>query len=424
MNPAQLLRFAGNLSGKRQHMTLLWRHLHGKRGAILPDDDHLLAALAWLQAAYRQSDRAGIAGFYSLLEGWYDAYPETTGYIIESLLNYYKESRQDEYLEWALKLADWEIEIQREDGSIRGFCIPRGLSDIPIVFDTAQVIFGWSALYRTTKIPGYLSAAEKAAVWLMNNQNPEGIWERHVYKGHCGTYNSRAAWAMLLSARDTGREDLAKGAVRFLRWVISKQTPSGFFSMMGYQARKQVFTHAIGYTLEGLIGSADELSSADAAFSDELRRSFLMASSRLLEEFESTGTLYGEYKEGFKPVDRGFLCVTGTAQIAGCFLKAFSLTNDSRYFQAASSLIDEVKSIQNLWADDPMIYGSFPGSFPIWKRYQRWRLVTWAAKFFVDALLEKRRLQNIHPLLAVREADPSTNLPAHSSKKRVAAGIP
>ena len=424
MNPAHTLRFVRNILWDKEHITLLSRHLFKITGPVSSDEEHLRAALEWIQHAYRQTNSTGIAGFYSLLEGWYDAYPETTGYIIETLLNYHKVSQDPENLDIAIQMADWELESRLPDGSVRGYCLPSGLSSTPVVFDTAQVIFGWSALYRATKIARYLSASEKAGVWLMNSLNPHGVWDLNVYRGHCGTYNARSAWAMLLSARDASREDIARAAVRFLRWVLTQQTPSGFFHNMGYLAHKQVFTHTIGYTLEGLVGSADELNHLDPQFSAELRESFLVACGRLLREYEETGTLFGEYRDNFKPVDKGFVCVTGTAQISGCFLKAYSLTNDHRYFQAASALLDDVKSMQNMWSTNPTFRGSFPGSFPIWRRYQRWRLVTWAAKFFIDAILEKNRLLQIqqeHPLSLLDKATTATE-PLHFIKGRTAAG--
>jgi hypothetical protein len=50
------------------------------------DDDHLRAAARWLTAAQDSQQDGGIAGRYRLGGGWTSSYPETTGYIIPTLL--------------------------------------------------------------------------------------------------------------------------------------------------------------------------------------------------------------------------------------------------------------------------------------------------------------------------------------------------
>ena len=35
------------------------------------------------------------------------------------------------------------------------------------------------------------------------------------------------------------------------------------------------------------------------------------------------------------------------------------------------------------------LFGSIPGSYPIWEKYLYFRYPNWAAKFFIDALLDQ-----------------------------------
>jgi len=50
------------------------------------NDTHIRAALAWLLRAQDLGEDAGFCAIYSFAEGWMGSYPETTGYIIPTLL--------------------------------------------------------------------------------------------------------------------------------------------------------------------------------------------------------------------------------------------------------------------------------------------------------------------------------------------------
>jgi hypothetical protein len=353
------------------------------------------ASLAWLIHAQDLTRTGGVAGFYSLLNGWHDAYPETTGYIIQTFIDHYKECRDESFLTRALAMADWEIAIQLPNGGVRAFCLKRGLSNRPLVFDTGQVLLGWTSLYRYTKEPKYLAASLRAAHWLLENQETNGTWTNYIYRQHCGAYHSRVAWAMLQVANDSERDDLRDGAVAFLQQVLSQQGTSGFFPNTGFKPRSHYFTHAIAYTLEGLIGASQELSNAQ--LSKRLMGSVLLTCEPLLAQYTRTKTLYGEYQPDFRPTTTHYQCATGTAQLAWCFLKVFEYSHDQRYLHTALAMIDDVKSMQVLRTGNSSLDGSIPGSYPLWGRYQRWRLVTWAAKFLCDALLVKNAATSTSP---------------------------
>ncbi len=64
-------------------------------------------------------DSGGVSAGYSLENGWTPPYPETTGYIIPTFIKYSKLVNNKEYLNRAIKMADWEIEIQMKDGAVR-----------------------------------------------------------------------------------------------------------------------------------------------------------------------------------------------------------------------------------------------------------------------------------------------------------------
>jgi len=68
------------------------------------------------------------------------------------------------------------------------------------------------------------------------------------------------------------------------------------------------------------------------------------------------------------------------------------LTTDSGYVTAAAGLLEHVKAAQFPDTDTPDIHGGLSGSLPIHAPYERYCLVSWGAKFLIDAIIMKERL--------------------------------
>src|SRR5438552_8027313 len=118
---------------------------------------HLEAAIQWICRAHDQCGGKGVSLGFSLLHGWFPPYPETTGYIIPTLFDYAQLTGRDEYRSRAIRMADWEIEIQLPTGAVVG-SIFRGPDHEakPVAFNTGQVILGWTRAYIDTTREQYL----------------------------------------------------------------------------------------------------------------------------------------------------------------------------------------------------------------------------------------------------------------------------
>lgn len=127
--------------------------------------------------------------------GWNPSYPETTGYIIPTLINYANFLDDEQYTKRALRMADWLLTVQKEDGSIRGGDISSTMGSI--VFDVGQVIFGFVSAYKQSKQEKYLAAARKAGDWLVDIQNEDGTWREFSFRSIPHSYHSRVAWSLL-----------------------------------------------------------------------------------------------------------------------------------------------------------------------------------------------------------------------------------
>ena len=77
----------------------------------------------WLGRAQDNSllGDGGVARYYSLLSGWSSSYPETTGYIIPTLVEYSKKTGNTAIFQRAKRMLDWLLSSLAERES--GFCL-------------------------------------------------------------------------------------------------------------------------------------------------------------------------------------------------------------------------------------------------------------------------------------------------------------
>ena len=85
-------------------------------------------------------------------------------------------------------------------------------------------------------------------------------------------------------------------------------------------------------------------------------------------------------------------CLTGTVQIALCWLMLEKLTGEDRWRRPALQAIRFVRGTVRL-DGPPDIRGGVQGSFPVGGAYCPWEYPSWAAKFLADACLAELRLE-------------------------------
>ena len=104
----------------------------------------------WLIHSINRGVNRG-SGTYYHHSGWTSAYPETTGYIIDTLLRYSTESNFPwvrEARSAAQEAGQWLLSIQHEDGGWPGGYVHQQRPSV--VFNTGQILRGLLPLYRTT----------------------------------------------------------------------------------------------------------------------------------------------------------------------------------------------------------------------------------------------------------------------------------
>jgi len=370
------------------HAAMVWRDL--LRWPATPGDSrqHLQATMGWLcRAQDRGGGGGGVSAGYSLLRGWLPPYPETTGYIIPTFFDYAHRTANAEFYARAVRMADWELQVQLPSGAIQaGFYRGNGSKRPPAVFNTGQVVLGWCRAFSETRDERYLDAAVRAGNWLADGQDSDGAWRQHAPETETvvHAYDVRTAWSLLELYQLVDEQRFLDAARRNLEWTLAQQHDNGWFEHNAFFVSADKWnvplTHTIAYVMEGLMGAWSCLRD------DRYLEAALRTATRLREIFEQRGVLPGEFDRTWS-ANATYSCLTGNAQVAGVWLRLPRECRDPQFVSAALGLNRYVKATQLLHTANLDLRGGVKGSQPIFGRYTPLTFVNWAAKFFADALM-------------------------------------
>lgn len=362
--------------------------------------DHLNAAARWICRAQDAFCDGGVARSYSLIyntyfgrRGWNPSYPETTGYIIPTMFDYAKFSGNGEMYDRAVRMTDWECQIQMENGAVQGGTIDQ--APTPAIFNTGQVIFGWVRAFQETNCQRYLDSALRAGNYLVEKQDKDGAWRKNLsdfasQSMEFYSYNTRTAWALLQLQNISGRSKFMEAAVRNVEHALTQQEENGWFGNNCLSDPTRPLLHTIAYCIRGILESGIYLERA--SFIDAAKK----ASDALLERQREDGSLPGRFDEKWRPAV-SWSCLTGDAQISIIWGRLYQQTRDPKYLAGVKKVNDYLKKVQLTRTRNPDIFGGIAGSDPIHGQYGRFELLNWAVKFFMDALLIEISIENIEP---------------------------
>lgn len=351
------------------------------------DEDHLAAAVCWLERAQDVTGDGGFCGRYHLRTGWSSSYPETTGYIVPTLLRLAAHYRDERFQERARQAVKFLLGVQLPSGAFPGGEIGDNRTR-PSPFNTAQIIHGLVHWHGFSGESAALEAALRAGEWLLEMQEADGAFRRGFYGDVAATYSAHLACWLAELGRHTGEQRFLDAARRNVDWVLSHRDPqTGWIDACGFwvedhRSRKAV-THTIAYTLWGLLTSSEILGREDGI--DAVRQ----AAGGLRLTLERLNWLPGELDWRWSAA-APYACLTGNAQLAIVWIRLALLDHDRPFLDAALKAIDLVSKAQLMESPDPNLRGGVPGSDPIWGRYIPLAVPNWAAKYYIDALLGKQ----------------------------------
>ena len=85
---------------------------------LLKYNQHLDTTLSWLTRSFNKD--GGSSAYYSPIFGWSSPYPETTGYIITTLINAFSRTGKEQYKILAFNAGRWLQSLQNKNGSFPG----------------------------------------------------------------------------------------------------------------------------------------------------------------------------------------------------------------------------------------------------------------------------------------------------------------
>jgi len=366
-----------------RHLRLIAREVIGPHQQPEHDHvDHLGAVIEWLCFAQDvrrdEPDAGGVSAGWSFEDGWLPSYPETSGYIVETLIAAAGVLGRPALIERAQRIIDWELAIQRPDGAFPGHFGEPGSE--PVIFNTGQIMHGMLAGFLQLRRAECQEAALRAGHWLARAQDPDGCWRAFEHNGVPHTYNTRTSWALLTTALIAGDPTQKTAALRNLDWALAQQDESGWFAHNAFVPHREPFTHTIAYAIRGLLESGVLLGGGryvDAA---------VKAARALARAQHADGWLAGTYDVHWAPRAR-YCCLTGVAQMSINWMRCAHEAGAVELRDKASRALSFLKRRQRLDDDDEVARGSLAGSAPIWGAYSRFEFPNWAAKFFADALM-------------------------------------
>ncbi len=356
-----------------------------------PGPEAVVAACTkWLATAQDRSasNDGGVARDFSLQKGWAASYPETTGYIVPSILEVARSTGNSALFERGRRMLDWLVSIQFPEGGFQGgkvFDLPK----VPVTFNTGQILIGLAAgvsefgeVYREPMI--------KAAVWLRDSLDADGCWRKHATpfaEPGDKAYETHVSWGLFEAARFAPNEGFAEAGLRQVRWAMTKQMPSGWFDSCCLVDPNAPLTHTLGYVLRGIIEGF--------IFSKEpdLLESAKRLGEGLLVAQRADGSLPGRLHSDWSPAVK-WSCLTGNAQIAHCWFLLYQILDNPIFLEAGRRANAYVR--KTIRIDGPEeVSGGVKGSFPVDGHYGRFEFLNWAAKFTIDANLVEIDLRGV-----------------------------
>lgn len=354
------------------------------------------SAVDWLLRAQEATPDGGVSyGYFPCLgdSPWSDSYPETTGYIITSLLKYAGAFQREDVRARALSMADWEIAIQMPSGAVQGGTVAKPDRQTPCAFNTGMVLDGWCSAYEATGDPRFLEAAQRATRWLIDDVNPEGYFRTNgefVARDEIKTYNVLCAWGMYRCGDLAGDGSARDAAVRVTEAAVRLQHENGWFASNCLSDPDRPLLHTIGYTLQGVLEVGVLANRQD--FVDAARRGL----DPVLANMSTNGFLPSRYDRTWRPAAR-YCCLTGSAQTAVVAYRIAELLGDDFYRGAADRIVDFLKAFQLTECVDPGIAGALAGSFPMFAEYKPGGYPNWATKYLLDALMLQAQVKRPEP---------------------------
>lgn len=307
---------------------------------------------------------------------WYDAdtqsmpyvYAEITGYLVTLLCELAGRRRAPALLASARAAGDWLVRTADPDTGAFPCLWPLEASrfadkhDLIYTFDTGVIVNGLVHLHRATGEHRYLTAARRAADWLLRDMRRADGSFAPVYDRRTGTrptsdaewslcpgaYHTKVAIGLLNLARSTDDGALRAAAAGVCDHALGFQQPDGRFVTFPAEGGTNCHPHA--YAAEGLWVAGRELGRDDYLHASARATAWLLAQQR------ADGMIPRHWHGGTPLYQERVDVLCQTLRLAAIHLAEGRLDDTPARRQALDRLVGLVLDSQQS-SDDPRVDG-------------------------------------------------------------------
>ena len=334
-------------------------------------------SLEWLKHSQNTVGSGGV-GCYEFYR-WTKGYPEVTGYIIPTFWDAFRLYGDEDYKNRAIRMAEWELKLQKTDGGWEGFY--EGDGQPPVIFNSGQVLRGLIRTYNETNDQKYLDAAVRGANWIVNTQDEDGSWTSTNFKQMKRVYDTYVTAPLAELYTITKDDRYKESCIKNCDFVIRNQHKNGWFDLCDNTLlnNEAPVTHTISYTIDGLIETGLHLRI------DKYIQAGKLAADELMHKAEILPILPARLDKNWKK-RANYVCNTGNAQLGIILMRLYEITGEARYMNTALKLADFLAYVQKLNSIGKHRNGGITGSYPIWGMYCPLKYPSWASKYYTDLL--------------------------------------
>lgn len=363
--------------------------------AVLPQLSHdareyAIALVDWLLRAQEATPDDGVAEGYKVLSGsWSPSYPETTGYIVCSLLNAAElEIGDAERLKIAAsRMGNWLVSTQLDCGAFPGGNIQIE-SKVATVFNTGQILSGLTDLisHNLDSDGRFAKSADRAARWLVEIQDDDGAWRQGrspLTNGELHSYDVLVANALCKYGVANNDDDAVGAAVCNADFLCESKEKDDWFPNMSFLPGMPPYTHTVAYTIQGLLELGITCNRSD----------FVDTASRAADQIrslanEQMGFVPGQIDTGYQSAS-DWTSSTGNAQMAIVWMRLGKITGDASWMKSAQRALGFNSRLQELDMGNRQgsYRGAIRGSFPGHLGYGKFWFMNWTQKYQLDGLI-------------------------------------
>ena len=189
------------------------------------------------------------------------AYLFDIGMVLNGLTNKYKATKEEKYLQESKRIANWFLELQKEDGSLPAIYNfkKNQIEDTDETWSThsgsyhAKNSIGLINLYDLTKDQKYKNSAVKLCDYALTQQKENGRFISHIEGGTNLHPHCYSAEGLLCTGIQLNNQNYINSALKATEWILKNEKdikiPRLYTTTFNYNQRNDVLAQSLRLTI-------------------------------------------------------------------------------------------------------------------------------------------------------------------------------